>query len=65
MKVKFFNTEVDVWRLRKGVVLGVGSVYAHLDALDVFTSLTKITVIFSDGMRVPYDSELLEWVEPH
>jgi hypothetical protein len=69
MKVKFANAEVDVWKLRKGVVLGCGSNYVHLEGIQVYSD-TKygddvvIAISFADGMQDQYNSQGLEWLEP-
>ena len=65
MKVEFANAEVDVWKLRKGVVLGCGSEYVHLVNFSAYEEKTVIRVEFSDGVTDKYNSSLLEWLEPH
>lgn len=70
MKVKFANAEVDVWKLKKGVVLGCGSQYAHLEGIQVYNhynyaKTVQICVSFADRTRDEYDSRVLEWLEPH
>lgn len=65
MKVKFANAEVEVWKLRKGVVLGCGSQYVHLESFIVYDSDCSVWVKFYSGDSGPYDSTCLDWLEPH
>lgn len=65
MKVKFANAEVDVWKLRKGVVLGCGSQYVHLVSFVVYEDGARISVMFDEGSTVPYPANNLEWLSPH
>jgi hypothetical protein len=65
MKMKFSNAEVEVWKLRKGVVLGCGSEYVHLVSFSAYEEKSTISVIYSDGGAMRYNSTLLEWLEPH
>lgn len=65
MKVRFENEGVDVWKLRKGVVLGCGSEFVHLNGIRVTERGVKIFVEFHDREEREYFSDVLEWLEPH
>lgn len=64
MKVKFENCEVDVWQLRKGVVLGFGTEFVHLAGIKSTTSGVRIIVNLWDGSIISYLSNHLEWLQP-
>lgn len=67
MKVKFANAEVDVWKLRPGVILrDYDNKYWHI------LGVTQVLSNFAD--LIVYDSYLtsksfltteLDWLEPH
>lgn len=65
MKVKFSNTDVDVWKLRKGTVLGAGSTFVYLDHFTVFTGKVEVRVEYPAKFFETYLSTSLEWLEPH
>jgi hypothetical protein len=65
MKVKFANAEVDVWKLRKGIVLAQRDNFVHLESFDVKPNGTLIQVNFHNGCFGIYHPCQLEWLEPH
>jgi len=65
MKVKFSNTEVEIWKLRKGVVLGYGSSFVHLMSILSTTEGFRIGTEFYDEQKHYVLSTMLEWLEPH
>lgn len=67
MKIKFANCEVDVWKLRKGVVLmDFCGVFYHLDnfASTPFRGIVNLQISNNFG-EVEYLSTELDWCEPH
>jgi hypothetical protein len=71
MKVKFANAEVDVWKLRIGTVVALGSglwiTYGTISALRTFFepySGLKITVKEGEVEEEYLSTEIL-WLEPH
>jgi hypothetical protein len=72
MRVKFANAEVDIWKLRKGVVVEYFSNFYHIDLLGVVDCLEQ------DMFRLPLFcknsvhkegrwlfSDTIDWLEPH
>jgi hypothetical protein len=70
MKVKLKNTHVDIWKLRKGVVVMCGGHVGHIDriaipnnpsfgddvlVIDVISAYTEHCVMSTD----------VTWLEPH
>lgn len=65
MKVRFANTDVEVWKLRRGTALMQNSNLVHLISVDINLDETLVQVQFHNnyyGMYRPYQ---LEWLEPH
>lgn len=65
MKVQFSNCDVEVWKLRKGVVIGQLSNFVHLESFDVKAGKCLIQAKGHDNCYGIYQSEQLEWLEPH
>lgn len=71
MKVNFANCEVDVWKLRKGVVVGTGRKFYPLAHIVGFhTVLTYVCLLTLDcgdsaGPFEAWDTRSLTWLEPH
>jgi hypothetical protein len=70
MKINFANAEVDVWKLRKGVVLAYehgGVNYAHLSSFYQVHGADNFFIIEIDewGNTSEFKSDALIWLEPH
>jgi hypothetical protein len=65
MKVKFANTEVEIWKLRAGTVLRWHGEYVHLKGFWFFDDHVDVKANSYNGKTHCYESTSLEWLEPH
>jgi hypothetical protein len=70
MKIKLKNTEVDVWKLRKGVVVMCGGHIGHIDKIAIPNNpllgenvlVVDVTGAYCDHCVMSTD---VTWLEPH
>lgn len=66
MKVKFANTEVDVWKLRKGSVVSFHEEFLHIVSFKIYNpALTILKTSKHDGNFVEANTDFFTWLEPH
>lgn len=70
MKVKFKNTEVDIWKLRKGAVVleSIGQKHYYIEGFMTMQQDTPILVLQDcgrEGSWMYISTGFLEWLEPH
>jgi hypothetical protein len=65
MKVKFANAEVDIWKLRKGVVLEFASEIVHLSGVVNHDKGIAIMLSYWDHAEKMCEPSYVTWLEPH
>lgn len=73
MKVRFENAEIDLWKIKKGVVVMKGSTACHISEIGLVWDRNGDTVlnIRTKGITDEYIwgqdhiSNDLTWIEPH
>lgn len=69
MLVKFSNTEVPIYKVRQGVVIGWYSgttyFYGHVTGILVRGDNTMLVIQFQDYRDLHIPTKDLDWLEPH